>query len=310
MALRMLLVAMVVATSLPIPNADHFQRLLQNLRQEFSATANSIRNEWPEIELHSTALTRPTQTVPTDQQPAPFVPVAPTTSEMREAATASAEPVVVTSLEKDLQAIPKQVESPLELAFSVIVEEYAREAASNQLVEEVKANLATLPMPEIYQPLPPAPEASELVAHQETLARIEANSVNRVASNDLGVWEESTLALIDDSTGNEVSEYVTAPIALVTTIDLGPWATIVSGDQISKPEEQAVIAPPKTAKATPDRLPTPVPGHWLEIADISSVETTSHVAVISKPEPVVVSRALKLTVEAIAAWTQVVVRPY
>lgn len=279
MALRLVLVAMVVAMSLPIPNANNCNLLLQELKREINATLGSLQNEWPGVE-HTT-------------QPAQ-VPAALTDASDVETEQPQAEPN------------PARLESPLELAFSVIVEEFARDAADHMHVSKAQEHLAVIPMPDMPTPLPPAPDASELVAHQQTLSLIDTPVlvVHRL-EGPIEAWEWESLCPIQPEVDqlprmNEPSH--------VTSTEMGPWADLIT--QISTPAEFESA----TAEQTTARIETEMsaPEHWLKLAEMAQMESTSP-APLQQPQhqrPVVISKALKLTVEALAAWTQVVVRPY
>lgn len=279
MALRMILVAMVVAMSLPIPNTSRCNQLLQELKAEFSETISSLQNEWPGPE--ETA--QPIETTVAQDAVTP-----------------------VAEMQTDSQFEPAALESPLELAFSVIVEEFAHEAANQHPVHQAKSDLAVIPMPDMNHPLPPAPEANELLVHQHTLALIDPPSlvVHRL-DGPIHDWERETICLIQPE-AEPISSLIEP--ARVVSQDIGPWADLIT--------EISTTAEFETATNEQLNVPTatnpPLPGHWLEIIEIAQMESASPSQFYPPQEqsPVVITKALRLTVEALAAWTQVVSRPY
>lgn len=279
MALRMFLVAMVVAMSLPMPNSGSCNQAFHDLKAEFSAVVGSIQNEWP--------LAAPLKRV----------------TEME---TAQATEPPAQELPKPVEEKPVVIESPLELAFSVIVEEFARDAASHLSVDEARNHVAVIPMPDMNHPLPPAPEANELIDHQETLVLINppTPSVHRLEA-PLGRWEMETVCLPTDDEPARFLEVVET--IRVVSLDIGPWADVDVAVETKSAAEQAKSDQPRDMQVV---APLPVPELWLEIADISQMATLESPAPEPAKSPVVISRAIQLTAQALAAWTQVVVRPY
>ena len=277
MALRMFLVAMVVAMSLPLPNSNRCNLLLEELKTELSATVGSIQNEWPRVEQYATLADVKPDT-PIEQPLAMVQPPAETRAEA--------------------------LESPLELAFSVIVEEYARDAATHLSVDEARDHVAMIPMPDMDHPLPPAPEATELLAHQQSLALIAPPApIALPVDGPIGPWEAEFICL--ESEQMEPVAVELGPIS-VASADIGPWADFLDGIEIASKLQLPQNEQPPQLQV----VDTALPDHWLEIVNVAQIEITPQAANAAEKPPVVISKALRLTAEALAAWTQVVVRPY
>jgi len=275
MALRMILVAMVVAMSLPIPNTSSCNQLLHEIKSEISAAAASIQNEWPQLQA---------------------------TSAEHKIEAALAAPVSIEKAAPEAEPKPAQLESPLELAFSVIVEEFARDAADHFGVAQAREHLDAIPMPmpDMGHPLPPAPDANELLAHQQALAVIDVPTqlVHR-HNGPIGAWESEMICLIPDQ---EESLSIPVETVRVYSTGIGHWAFALDGVESDSMMESTLI------ENQPELQSAPLPEHWQEIAEVSQMETLPVQAQSAKP--VVISKALRLTAEALAAWTQVVVRAY
>lgn len=299
MALRMLLVAMVVTLSLPMPDMGTCQFFVTEVNHEIANAFMTLRNEIP-----VSAPDKSTEIVVKEISPVTIeVPV----TEIPEVVTKSA------------KIESKSIESPADLAFELIQEEFAREA-SEFTIQEAKAALARIGVNHVEIPLPPAPAAEELVFPDPGLAPVDAVKVIRVTSPD-GVWESLSFMK---------PEFESNPFYILTiessteSSSLGDWALITA--QVCPLEESWLIPDDPFAKTSvktnSDKIiEVSTESEWLAIlssddAPISMVEPNHHDELTDRtttPEnapKAVIKNAIRLTAEAIAAWSQLVTKAY
>ncbi|MFM1801516.1 MAG: hypothetical protein RJA81_868, partial [Planctomycetota bacterium] len=169
MALRMFLVATVFAMSLPLPSRDDGQNLLNTVNQEIAAIVTAIRNELPRDDEHL---------------------LAESSAKIDKTKT----PGVVAPHSKAVNEEVQRIESPLDLAFSVIVDEFAREATLANL-DDVKNQIQIIaPEPVIVKALVPPPAAEEVV---QDLVRIRTRSISEPTrvQGPVGNWSDIDLCV-------------------------------------------------------------------------------------------------------------------
>ena len=299
MALRMLLVAMVVTLSLPMPDMGTCQFFVKEVNHEIANAFMTLRNEIP-----VSAPYKSTEIVVKEISPVTVeVPV-----------TAITE--VVT---KPAKIESKSIESPADLAFELIQEEFAREA-SEFTIQEAKAALARIGVKAVELPLPPAPAAEDLILPASDLTQVDVVKVIRVTSPD-GVWDSLSFMKADIAP----TPFSMEPSEPTTKISsLGDWSQITA--EICPVEVPWSLPDDPFAKTavndiTDNNLEVSTESEWLAIlssdqSPMSRVEPDHHDLVTSRTTPpekapkAVIKNAIRLTAEAIAAWSQLVAKAY
>ena len=304
MALRMLLVTMVVTMSLPIPDLGTCHHYLAEINQELAGIASSLRNEIPVSPLKKQQA-QPEPKLSVFQNP---LPASPTTI------FKSADQVVATS---PIVSVNQAMESPSDLAFELIQDEFAREATEFTL-QEAKNTLARIQIKAVDHALPPAPPAEEFFHSEPILKSLEASHVIRVMSPAVTQWENLSYSRL---------EQLDIPIAdqpaihLANSVGLGDWSQIVteSCGLVSSADVSQLMISHCQDPSSIDLSEDTGESQWLAVVSINrtskrqidELETkTSSPSKTENQPKVVVRKALKLTAEAIAAWTQIVSRSY
>jgi len=295
----MLLVAMVVTLSLPMPDMGTCQFFVTEINHEIANAFMTLRNEIP-----VSAPDKSTEIVVKEISPVTIdVPV-------------TANPEVVTKSEK---VESKSIESPADLAFELIQEEFAREA-SEFTIQEAKAALARIGVKPVELPLPPAPAAEDLVFPDSGLTQVDVVKVIRVTSPD-GVWDNLSL-MIPEFAPNPFSMEPSEPTTKISS--LGDWSLITA--EICPVEVTWSLPDDPFAKTSvkdnsDNALDVSTESEWLAILSsdqsrMSRVEPDHHDFVTSRTSPpenapkTVIKNAIRLTAEAIAAWSQLVAKAY
>ena len=299
MALRMLLVAIVVTLSLPMPDMGTCQFFVTEVNHEIANAFMTLRNEIP-----VSAPDKSTEIVVKEISPVTIeVPV-----------TAITE--VVT---KSAKVESKSIESPADLAFELIQEEFAREA-SEFTIQEAKAALARIGVKPVELPLPPAPAAEDLILPASDLAQVDVVKVIRVMSPD-GVWDSLSFMRADFAP----TPFSMEPSEPTTKISsLGDWSLItaeICPVEVSWSLPDDPFAKTAVKDITDNILEVSTESEWLAIlssdqSPMSRVEPGHHDLVTSRTAPpenapkAVIKNAIRLTAEAIAAWSQLVAKAY
>lgn len=303
MALRMLLVTIVVTMSLPIPDLGTCHHYLAEINQELAGIASSLRNEIPVSPLKKQQA-QPEPKLSVFQNP---LPASPTTI------FKSADQVVATS---PSVSVNQAMESPSDLAFELIQDEFAREATEFTL-QEAKNTLARIQIKAVDHALPPAPPAEEFLHSEPILKSLEASHVIRVMSPAVTQWEVLSYMTVEQL---DIPIADQPAIQLANSVSLGDWSQIVTescGLVSSADASQSISNRPESSSI--DLLEDPGESQWLAMVSINrtskrqidELETkTSGPSKTENQPKVVVRNALKLTAEAIAAWTQIVSRSY
>jgi hypothetical protein len=291
---------MVVTLSLPMPDMGTCQFFVAEINHEIAGAFMTLRNEIP-----VSAPSKSNEIVHNEISPATI-----------EVVPSPANPELIAKPEK---IESKSIESPADLAFELIQEEFAREA-SEFTIQEAKAALARIGVNHVEIPLPPAPAAEELVFPDPGLAPVDAVKVIRVTSPD-GVWESLSFMK---------PEFESNPFYILTiessteSSSLGDWALITA--QVCPLEESWLIPDDPFAKTSvktnsDKTVEVSTESEWLAIlssddAPISMVEPNHHDELTDRtttPEnapKAVIKNAIRLTAEAIAAWSQLVAKAY
>jgi len=299
----MLLVTIVVTMSLPIPDLGTCHHYLAEINQELAGIASSLRNEIPVSPLKKQQA-QPEPKLSVFQNP---LPASPTTI------FKSADQVVATS---PSVSVNQAMESPSDLAFELIQDEFAREATEFTL-QEAKNTLARIQIKAVDHALPPAPPAEEFLHSEPILKSLEASHVIRVMSPAVTQWEVLSYMTVEQL---DIPIADQPAIQLANSVSLGDWSQIVTescGLVSSADASQSISNRPESSSI--DLLEDPGESQWLAMVSINrtskrqidELETkTSGPSKTENQPKVVVRNALKLTAEAIAAWTQIVSRSY
>lgn len=290
MALRLILVATVFAMSLPVPSRNQSQTFLNELNQELAAIVTAIKNE-----------------IPHNENLSPFVDSNQVASEITQDVTLPLNQTKSTGLDKP------EVESPLDLAFSVIVDEFAREATLASL-DEARDHVNQIPVEIVKMDLIPAPSAEDILQNQPLLNDLRNGTVHRLVAATCD-WtfdefcEGETIQVVE-ILAEDRPEVVHQTHRLMASLP-DHWQSAISDmATINLVETIGLLS----LEPTDDKEFTDL--SWWELTRLDLVEepqpilaseTTSAESQPNKPE---IKKALRLTAEALAAWSHVFVRPY
>lgn len=290
MALRLILVATVFAMSLPVPSRNQSQTFLNELNQELAAIVTAIKNE-----------------IPDNENVSPLVDSNQVASEITQDVTLPLNQTKSTGLDKP------EVESPLDLAFSVIVDEFAREATLASL-DEARDHVNQIPVEIVKMDLIPAPSAEDILQNQPLLNDLRNGTVHRLVAAT-GDWtfdefcEGETIQVVE-ILAEDRPEVVHQTHRLMASLP-DHWQSAISDmATINLVETIGLLS----LEPTDDKEFTDL--SWWELTRLDLVEepqpilaseTTSADSQPNKPE---IKKALRLTAEALAAWSHVFVRPY
>jgi len=264
MAIRLLLVASVFALSLPLPDRQSPNDIYQLVNSELSEMLSTVRNE-PIFETIASISSPLADNSKEIQNAALALPLAESPSPASLFPSNEVELLKPAPEAKEVFAVEK-VESPIDLAFDVIQEQFAHEASAFSL-EEAAHHVSKIALAEPATSLPPAPPADDLKEHQADLHRAQISKTIFV-DGSAGSWAEVDLIT------TEATETVLGNLPLATP-ELA---------EISDAEWLAYTAL------------EPEPADDYEIA----MAPAADVAHAEKPE---LRKAVRLTLEAIAAWS-------
>lgn len=291
MALRLILVATVFAMSLPVPSRNQSQTFLNELNQELAAIVTAIKNEIPDNENVS-PLVNSNQVAPEISQNVTTLPLNQTMS---------------TGLDKP------EVESPLDLAFSVIVDEFAREATLASL-DEARDHVNQIPVEIVKMDLIPAPSAEDILQNQPLLNDLRNGTVHRLVAAT-GDWAFDEFCVGETNQVVEIlaedrPEVVHQTHRLIASLP-EHWEAVISEMATFNLVETTGLL---SLEPTDNKEFTDV--SWWELTRLDLVEapqpdlSSETSTVESQPNKPEIKKALRLTAEALAAWSHVFVRPY
>lgn len=264
MAVRLILVASVFALSLPLPDRQFNNDLYEMVNAELSAVLSTVSNEsyLPASLSVETLIADNSKEI---KDAALALPLAQTPSPVAHFEANEVE-LIKEPVKMPEHVANKSVESPLDIAFDVIQEQFAAEAEAFT-VAEAAAHVQRIPLTESVHALPPAPAAEDLTDHQADLHLASLDQVIRV-NGPVGSWAMVEL-ITEDSPEAILSDVVVAP---------------KPGIEISESEWFAITA--------------------LELEP----DVAGEVALLESPEPATpevpdLKRAMRLTLDAIAAWS-------
>lgn len=288
MALRMILTAMVVSMSLPLPSVDTCRSLVNELNQELSAALTDVGTE--------------------------LVSRFPDGSELI-AIAAIPEPVAAVPGETKIYAIDE--------TFANILDEFANEAARPAIeeasIEQAAIDARRIPIEPVNHPLPPAAEALELLPSAADLIR-SVSEESKVRPIDSASQEWTNIAT--DKCGE--SETIVEAIDMkfpVMSADIGPWQWVDEDGGIATQPIEVSTQPAEPVKT----VVTPVgsiTSEWLAIVIDKSVEdrsesiesivriSDSRNVDVEAPQGTTIRDAFRKTAEALALWSKVMTRPY
>lgn len=264
MAIRLLLVASVFALSLPLPDRQSPNDIYQLVNSELSEMLSTVRNEpiFETIAPISSSLADNSKEI---QNAALALPLAESPSPVSLFPSNEVELLKPAAEVKKVDAKDK-VESPIDLAFDVIQDQFAQDASAFSL-EVAAHHVNKIALAEPATSLPPAPPADDLKEHQADLNLAEISKTIFVDGPD-GSWAE------------------------VETIAADAPETVLSNLQFSTPK--AVEISDAEWLAVTSLEPEPADDYEITMAPADAD------AKAEKPE---LRKAVRLTLEAIAAWS-------
>lgn len=307
MALRLILVATVFAMSLPVPSRNQSKDFLTDLNQELAEIITAIKKELPDPAVSPLILAQSQPTSQSPQSDTKQITPAPQIAKQSENKLPMNE-----SGNKPEPVQPTQaVESPLDLAFSVIVEEFVHETELTNL-EVARNHVNTIPAQTVTIDLMPAPSAEDIL-HQQKLLQATPTSPVRSSLSVNGSWDDIDYFRDElDLTYQPVElfeELAAKPVHRLTAELPQAWDAVVAN--ISLPEtEVLVIEPVKTVDITK----TMSDADWWELTRMEPAATVAQAPEqtppATEPNKPEIKKALRLTAEALAAWSHVFVRAY
>ncbi|MFM7318731.1 MAG: hypothetical protein ACKO5E_17440 [bacterium] len=265
MAIRLLLAASVFALSLPLPDRQSPNDIYQLVNSELSEILSTVRNE-PVFETVASVSGPAADNSKEIENAALALPLAETPSPVALFPATEVE-LLKPAVEASQVIAEKKVESPIDLAFDVIQEQFASEASAFSLAE-ADHHVSRIPVATGNHDLPPAPAADDLKEHQADLHLAEISRTILVDA-PVGAWAEADAIAADSP------------------------ETLLGNLEMTKPESQEMTELEWLALT---RL-EPEATDELAFATEPAAEETA------RPETPELRKAVRLTLEAIAAWT-------
>ncbi len=288
MALRMILTAMVVSMSLPLPSVDSCRSLVNTMNQEFSAALSDVGTE--------------------------LVSRFPDGTELLAVAA-------VTEPEAPIPGEPKMYE--IDETFANILDEFANEAARPNMertaIEQAVIDARRIPLEPVTHPLPPAAEALDLLPSAADLIRsVSEERPVRPVDSESREWADVVVGQCGETSTIDDSIEMTYP---VNSADIGPWQWIdAHGEgEFSAALVSDISSEPARAMVTTVGSITP---EWIAALGEKVVEDRSESieSIVRDGEPgdvhadaghgTTIRDAFRKTAEAIALWSKVMTRPY
>ncbi len=282
MALRILLTAMVVSLSLPLPSVDSCRVLVDEMNQELASVLDDVRDEW---------------------------------------SPRSMKPLEV-ALSEDLAKIGDVAGVEQEItaeSFSQILDEFANEALRTE-IEQVANHARTIPLERVNHPLPPAAEAIDVLPSALELIRSVSEEREAVSVvSDSPLWDEIVRQRQAESLDFDMFIEMVHP---VVSNEIGPWQWLETDATEVSREPEEFIETPAAAKVAvhsadsiseewdrvirlalvADSIPE------IEFRDKTNEATPAPIQEESKA--VTIQDAFRKTAEAIALWSKVMTRTF
>lgn len=288
MALRMILTAMVVSMSLPLPSVDTCRSLVNEMNQELSAALSDVGTE--------------------------LVSRFPDGAELL-AVAAVPEPAAILPGESKIYTIDD--------TFANILDEFANEAARPAIeqatIEQAAADARRIPLEPVTHPLPPAAEALELLPSAADLIRsVSEESKARPIDAASQEWTNIAVEIRGESESIEESIEMTYP---VISADIGPWQWVDENGELETQPVVSITKPELPVKVVVSPVGS-ITSEWLAIVGDKTVADHSESiesivrfgdadhAETQEPQGTTIRDAFRKTAEAIALWSKVMTRPY
>lgn len=287
MALRMMLTAMVVSLSLPMPSMDSCRSLVNEMNRELATALHDAREEWTSgARLESLE--------------------ADLSQELAKLGDTSAERLAAAATSEE---------------FSRIVDEFVDDVSRTD-IELAAKHARTIPLEPVNQPLPPAAEAAEALPSALDLIRsVSEESAAKGVVSESETWNDIVMERRSGTNEGFVEIEFAIP---VISADLGPWLWVVDesetdglGDQVAASLEAApavVVIPVDSASEEWDCVirQISVAGTIAEI-DLTTKEIATKSDSVESDESdgkkAGIRDAFRKTAEAIALWSRVISRP-
>lgn len=286
MVLRMMLTAMVVSLSLPMPRMDSCRHIVNEMNRELASALHDARNAWAtKASLDSLE--------------------ADLSQELAKIGDGSAERLAAMSEE-----------------FSRIVYEFVDDASRTE-IELAAKHARTIPLEPVNQPLPPVTEAAEVLPSALDLIRSvseESAAIGVVSQSE--TWTDIVLERRSEMHDGLIDIEFVNP---VLSADLGPWLWIVEYSESELWSEQqqdshevhlppVVVTPVDSTSEEWDQVirQVSIANEAVEI-DFATKEiatkSDSNEAEQADARNPGIRDAFRKTAEAIALWSRVISRP-
>ncbi|MBI1324986.1 hypothetical protein GC170_17625 [bacterium] len=288
MALRMILTAMVVSMSLPLPSVDTCRSLVNEMNQELSAALSDVGTE--------------------------LVSRFPDGSELLAVAA-------VSEAAADVRGETKIY--TIDETFANILDEFAVEAARPAIeqasIEQAAIDARRIPLEPVIHPLPPAVEATEVLPSAADLIRSVSEEF-AARPIDAASQEWSTIAAGKCGEFDTILESIEMTFP-VNSADIGPWQWVDDEGDVETPPMVVASQPTEPAKVVVTPVES-ITSDWLAILIEKSMEDRSepaeslvrvpdsHNSDIEAAPGSTIRDAFRKTAEAIALWSKVMTRPY
>jgi hypothetical protein len=281
MALRILLTAMVVSLSLPLPSVDSCRLLVDEMNQELATVLDDVRDEWSPRNL------KPLEIALSEE------------------------------LAKigDLSTMDSGV---TEESFTRILDEFAIEALRPE-IEQAANHARTIPLEQVNHALPPAVEAIDALPSALELIRSvseERDAVSVVSESRL--WNE---IVSDRLTESVEMEFVVRMVHPVVSSDIGPWQWLDEDTAEQSRTSERIAETLQESKVTAHAADSISEEWDRVIRLVAVAESMPEIEFLAPIEPaqaatrddtknVTIQDAFRKTAEAIALWSKVMTRAF
>lgn len=281
MALRILLTAMVVSLSLPLPSVDSCRLLVDEMNQELASVLDDVRDEWS----------------PRNMKPLEI------------------------ALSEELAKIgdlPKTDSVVTEDSFSRILDEFAIEALQPE-IEEAANHARTIPLEHANHPLPPAEEAIDALPSALELIRSVSEERDAVSVvSDSPLWNEIVSDRLMESVE---MVFVVEMVQPVNSGDIGPWQWLEQDAAEQSRTSERIDETLKESRETAHAADSISEEWDRVIRLVAVADTMPEIEFPAPIEPaqaktrddrknVTIQDAFRKTAEAIALWSKVMTRAF
>lgn len=281
MALRILLTAMVVSLSLPLPSVDSCRLLVDEMNQELATVLNDVRDEW---------------------SPRSMKPL---------------EVALADDLAKigDVAAVESSITAE---SFSRILDEFANEALRPE-IEQAANHARKIPLEIVNHPLPPAAEAIDVLPSALELIRSVSEERDAVSVvSDSPLWDEIVLERQGEPLDFDLVIEMVRP---VVSDDIGPWQWLETdaAELAREPEEivetraaaEFLVHAADSISEEWDRvIRLAVVADSIPEIEFPRKDEAAPASIPEDSKTVTIQDAFRKTAEAIALWSKVMTRTF